>query len=156
MFEKSPKRQKGYACVGLHSPKNELNVGSAMRACEVYGAKLLVSSGRRYRCGATDPSKHNLNMPHISGVDDLFHHLPYNCVPVAVDILDDATPLPEYIHPERAFYIFGPEDSTLGSKIIDRCQDKVYVPAPGHCMNLAATVNVVLYDRMFKNGWITK
>jgi tRNA(Leu) C34 or U34 (ribose-2'-O)-methylase TrmL len=58
-------------------------------------------------------------------------------------------PLPGYKHPERALYIFGPEDGTLGHDVLDWCRDVVYVPTNG-CMNLAATVNVVLYDRMTK------
>ena len=57
--------------------------------------------------------------------------------------------LPEYQHPERAFYIFGAEDATLGARVLDRCRDRVFVPTV-RCMNLAATVNVVLYDRMAK------
>ena len=69
--------------------------------------------------------------------------------PVAVDILTNAIPLPGYTHPERAFYIFGAEDSTLGYSITSWCRDIIYIPT-NRCMNLAATVNVVLYDRMAK------
>jgi tRNA(Leu) C34 or U34 (ribose-2'-O)-methylase TrmL len=54
-----------------------------------------------------------------------------------------------YVHPESAFYIFGAEDGTLGARVLERCRDRVMVPTNG-CMNLAATVNVVLYDRMRK------
>ena len=79
----------------------------------------------------------------------MFDAIPYNCVPVAVDLLEGATPLPRYVHPERAFYIFGAEDATLGKRIIDRCRDKIVIPT-SYCMNLAATANVVLYDRMVK------
>jgi len=71
------------------------------------------------------------------------------CVPVAVELVEGAKPLTEYKHPARAFYIFGPEDGTLKKKITDFCDDVVYIPTEG-CMNLAATVNVVLYDRLAK------
>ena len=63
--------------------------------------------------------------------------------------VEGATSLVDYIHPERAFYIFGAEDATLGERVLSRCRDVIYVPTSG-CMNLAATVNVVLYDRMAK------
>ena len=89
------------------------------------------------------------HLPFIGSVANLFDHIPYDCVPVAVDILDGARPLHSYTYPERAFYIFGPEDGTLGRAITDRCRDIVYVPTEG-CMNLAAAVNVVLYDRAAK------
>ena len=57
--------------------------------------------------------------------------------------------LHEFEHPENAFYIFGPEDGTLGKKILSRCPYKTYIPTKG-CMNLAASVNVILYDRLAK------
>lgn len=45
--------------------------------------------------------------------------------------------------------IFGPEDGTLGERVLSWCRDVVYVPTD-RCMNLAATVNVILYDRAAK------
>ena len=47
-------------------------------------------------------------------------------------------------------YIFGPEDGSISQALIDFADDVVYVPTIG-CMNLAATVNVVLYDRLAKD-----
>lgn len=76
--------------------------------------------------------------------------IPFDCVPVAVDLVEGAIPLPSYVHPERAFYVFGAEDATLGRKVTDRCRDKIYVPMAVGCLNLAACVNVVLYDRAAK------
>jgi tRNA(Leu) C34 or U34 (ribose-2'-O)-methylase TrmL len=89
-------------------------------------------------------------MPVLRG-DDLSALVPYGSVPVAVDLVDDAIPLPEFQHPERAFYVFGPEDGTLGQSILKWCSHRVMVPTRT-CMNLAATVNVVLYDRLCKRG----
>lgn len=82
---------------------------------------------------------------------NLYLTIPFGCIPVAVDRIPGATSLVTYVHPERAFYIFGSEDSTLGRRITDWCRDKIYVPTYG-CMNLASTVNVILYDRMVKRG----
>ena len=59
--------------------------------------------------------------------------------------------LKDFRHPERAFYVFGPEDGSLTEKTLSICQDVVYVPTKAS-MNLAATVNVVLYDRLSKLG----
>ena len=77
--------------------------------------------------------------------------IPFDCDPVAVDLLADARPLPGFTHPERAFYIFGPEDGTLGKAITARCVHKVYIPTK-HCLNLAMAANTVLYDRAAKRG----
>lgn len=146
-------KKRGFVIIGLDNPKTPANVGSAMRACGVYGAAQLIFTGQRYnktRQFITDPQKSYRNIP-LLHVKDLHDAIPYDCVPVAVDLLDKATPLPLYKHPERAFYIFGPEDGTLGTRITSWCRDIVYVPTNG-CMNLAATVNVVLYDRLLKQS----
>ena len=139
---------RGYCGVGLDNPKSEVNVGAAMRAVGVYDAQFLAVSGARLGPGKTDTMKAYRHIPLLrpKALKDV---IPYDCVPVAVDLIDGATPLPEYEHPERAFYIFGPEDGTLGKRITDFCRDVVYVPTNG-CMNLAATVNVALYDRLLK------
>lgn len=141
---------RGYAAIGLHQPKTTENVGSALRAAWLYDAAMIVTTGNRYKPVCTDTMKSYRHIPLIQ-TDDLFSALPYNCVPIAVDLLEDAQPLPSYKHPERAFYIFGPEDGTLGKKITSCCRDKIYIPIKS-CMNLAATVNVVLYDRLVKHS----
>jgi len=139
---------RGYAAIGLDNPKNSVNVGSALRAAGVYGAVFVAASGRRYGSGPTDTMKHYRHLPLLRSAD-VFDLLPYDCVPVAVDLIKGAIPLHEYKHPERAYYIFGAEDATLETRVLSRCRDVIYVPTNG-CMNLAATVNVVLYDRMAK------
>jgi len=87
----------------------------------------------------------------LIGIDDLQKIIPLGCTPVAVELVDGARPLPEYTHPDRAIYIFGPEDGSLDQSVRDWCEDTIYIPTTG-CMNLAATVNVVLYDRLAKGN----
>jgi len=139
---------RGYCAIGLHHPKTPVNVGSALRAAGVFGAAMVATSGSRYSRAPTDTMKVHRHLPLIQ-CDDLRNVIPFDCVPVAVDLIEGATSLVEYKHPERAFYIFGPEDGTLGAKVTSWCRDVVYVPTNG-CMNLAASVNVILYDRLLK------
>ena len=139
---------RGYSAIGLFQPKTTSNVGSALRAAHCYGAAMVVHTGDRFKKISTDTSVAWKHLPLIRN-DNLFDALPYSCVPVAVELLNDARDLTTYIHPESAFYIFGPEDGTLGKAITDKCRDKIYIPTR-FCMNLAATVNVVLYDRLLK------
>jgi tRNA(Leu) C34 or U34 (ribose-2'-O)-methylase TrmL len=140
----------GYAAIGLHNPKNLSNVGGVLRAAFCFGAALVAVQGKRYRVQSTDTADAYLHFPLLQ-VDDLHQVVPYHCVPVAIERRSDAISLPDYDHPQSAFYIFGPEDGDLGPDVLNWCRDIVYIPA-NHSLNLAAVVNVVLYDRMAKHG----
>ncbi len=139
-------------CIGLSNPKSPANVGSVMRAAGCYQVSSVFYTGERYPRAvkfSTDTKDVRSNIS-LTGVDCLLESFPGNCKIVCVELVEGATPLPEYQHPENAFYIFGPEDGTLDQRIIDRADAVVYIPTIG-CMNLAATVNVVLYDRLAKS-----
>lgn len=145
---------RGYCGIGLDNPKCANNIGAALRAVSVYGAAFLAVSGRRFRPGPTDTTKGYRHRP-LLRPSDIFETLPFDCIPVAVDLVPDAKPLHRYTHPERAYYIFGAEDNTLDARVLDRCRDVIYIPT-SHCMNLAATVNVVLYSRACQLGFPEK
>ena len=79
--------------------------------------------------------------------DEVLDAVPTEYVTVAVERVAEATPLPECEHPNSAAYVFGPENGSLDETILERCTHVVSIP--GHvCSNLAAAVNVVLYDRV--------
>lgn len=143
---------RGFASVALFNPKSRENVGSVLRAAGCYDVSMVVISGMRpeHFMGRinTDTQKAYRHIPTLR-VADVFEAVPFDCVPVAVELLPHAKSLVNFVHPERAYYIFGPEDGTLGSAVTDRCKYAVQVPTK-FCMNLAATVNVVLYDRLAK------
>ncbi len=140
----------GYAAIGLDNPKCPANLGGVMRAAGCYGAAMVAISGNRMKNTPTDVFKRWRTMPVIE-TEDLRLVIPYDCVPVAVDLVPGALSLAGYTHPARAFYIFGAEDATLGARTLSWCRDVIYIPTAG-CMNLAATANVVLYDRLVKTG----
>ena len=142
---------KGYACIGLFNPKTPENVGSVLRAAGCYNAHSIFYTGKRYDLAkqfCTDTHNKHFDIPLIA-VENLQSIVPLDCVPVAVELVEGAKSLVDYKHPPRAFYIFGPEDNSLKKPITDFCRDTIYVPTNG-CMNLAATVNVILYDRLAK------
>ena len=146
-FTTAPRQAKKPArvrCDRSRQSQTRANIGGVLRASGCYSAALVVLGGprpERLARLATDTQKAWRHIPHIR-IGDVFEALPYDCVPVAIDLLPGARPLPFYTHPERAFYVFGAEDATLGKATTDRCRDRVFVPTNG-CMNLAATVNVV-------------
>lgn len=142
---------RGYAAIGLVRPKTPENVGSILRAAWCYSAAMVAIQGDRTPIRtSTDTPKAWRHIPVLRG-DDLKALIPYDAVPVAVDLVEGAEDLVTFKHPQRAFYIFGPEDGTLGHAVTDWCVHKVMVPTRD-CMNLAASVNVVLYDRLAKQS----
>lgn len=79
--------------------------------------------------------------------DNFLEHIDPQTQIVCVDLIEGATALPDFIHPKNALYVFGPEDASISQALINSAHSMVYVPTVG-CMNLAASVNVVLYDRL--------
>ena len=149
--------EESIVIIGLSNPKSPENVSSVMRAAGNFRVDSIIYTGKRYpRAVKLNPGTPNmsrnvsLNIP-ISGVTCLIDDVPENMKIVCVEFAENAIPLPEYQHPVNAFYIFGPEDGTISQDVIDKADAVVYVPTIG-CMNLAATVNVVLYDRLTKSS----
>ena len=139
--------------IGLINPKSPTNVGAVMRAAGCFRVDSVFYTGERYVRAArfnTDTQNASRDIP-LVGAPCLLECVPENTKIVCVEFVEGAIPLPEYQHPDKAFYIFGHEDGTIGQEIIDRADAVVYVPTIG-CMNLAASVNVVLYDRMAKSA----
>lgn len=142
--------------VGLVNPKSPENVGSIMRAAGNYGVDRVCYTGKRYpRALMRNPDLPDLHrkvgqtvpLAEVSSIPD---DLPSGAKLVCVELVEGAIPLPEFKHPEQACYVFGPEDGSIGQSLIDEADEVVYIPTVG-CMNLAASVNVVLYDRLSKS-----
>jgi len=126
-------------------------VGAVMRAAGCFQAGSVFYTGERYKRAArfnTDTQNASIDIP-LLGVECLVQSAPENTSVVCVELVEGACSLLEFQHPQNAFYIFGPEDGTLDQAIIDAADSVVYIPTIG-CLNLAATVNVVLYDRLAK------
>lgn len=152
-----------HIAIGLTNPKSPSNVGAVMRAAGCYGVDQVLYSGKRYAQAAkfsgaklnTD-TKNARNIIPLLAIDDFeqatqqLESLPKATKIICVDLVEGATPLPHFQHPEQALYIFGPEDGTISQAVINSADEVVYVPTVG-CMNLAASVNVLLYDRLAKS-----
>jgi len=127
-------------------------MGSILRAAGCYQAQSIRYTGERYaraKAFSTDTKNVHLNIP-VNQVPKVIDPIiDKHLTKVAIELVEGATPLPLFKHPEEALYIFGPEDGSIEQDVIDQCDHVVYIPTVG-CMNLAATVNVLLYDRLAK------
>ena len=125
-------------------------MGHALRAALCFQARMIIlgrpSKDIDVRRLPTDPTKAFRHVP-VLEVDDLLEAAPRDADLVAVEIVPDAVPLPGFVHPERACYVFGPESGSISERILARCRHRVSVPT-AVSLNLGMTVGLVLYDRL--------
>lgn len=141
----------------LIDPKFAHNVGAVARAASSFlGVSTVIYTGGRVRL-EMQQSKRLPREERMRGYADVTlvnHDYPFDllvkdAVPVGVEILPGTASLAWFEHPEKAVYVFGPEDGGLPKAVRHNCHYFVQIPGY-HCLNLAAAVNVVLYDRVVK------
>jgi tRNA(Leu) C34 or U34 (ribose-2'-O)-methylase TrmL len=142
--------------IALVDPKFPHNVGAAVRAASCYGIgqvwftgdRVRLAGERRFRLPREERMRgyQEVELRHSDGVFEAFGP---ETVPVAVELRRNAESLIEFDHPERALYVFGPEDGSLGRAVLGQCHRFVVIPTR-HCTNLAAAIYTVLYDRHAK------
>ncbi|MDP4598693.1 MAG: RNA methyltransferase [Pseudomonadales bacterium] len=148
----NPAKTRTAAVIGLVNPKSPANIGSVMRAAGCFGAAGVFYTGTRFERAArfnTDTKDISSRIP-LNAASDLLDVAPADCKIVCIELVEGAISLADFQHPHAAFYIFGPEDGTISQQLIDHADAVVYIPTTG-CLNLAATVNIVLYDRSAKS-----
>ena len=141
----------GQAFIGLTNPKSPSNVGSVLRAAGCFAATQILYTGNRFdkaRAFHTDTKKVAEHIP-LTRCDDFFAAKIEGMQVICVDLIEGAIALPDFQHPENALYIFGPEDGSIDQATINQADHVVFIPTIG-CLNLAASVNIVLYDRSAK------
>jgi tRNA(Leu) C34 or U34 (ribose-2'-O)-methylase TrmL len=143
--------------VALVNPRFPHNVGKAVRAASCFGIPQVWFSGdrvslqprgKKYRLPREERMKgyKDVELRHF---DPFFDEFDREVVPVAVELRPGAENLMTFEHPERALYVFGPEDGSLQQVHLRHCHRFVVIPTR-HCTNLGAAVYLVLYDRMYK------
>lgn len=144
--------------VVLSNVKFPHNVGSILRLSACYGISELCCTGSRIWESVDEldrvPREERLraykDVSLMWSMDDL-PPLPPEAVPVAIEFRPNSHDLFEFKHPEKAVYIFGPEDGTLGRSILTKCHHFVRIDTM-ECLNLAVAVGTVLYDRACKEN----
>ena len=151
--------------IALINPKIAYNVAAALRACSIFGAESLFWTGSRIPApeqwppGARLPREERMKLysdVSMHGgltVDHVLLSAKINdYCPVAVEKRARAEMLDDFVHPEKALYVFGPEDGSLPRTVLEGAYRYVCIPTiTQHSpLNLAAAVNVVLYDRLIK------
>lgn len=138
--------KRGYYGIALFEPKTAENLGTIMRNCGCFQADFVCLIGARYYHHRADTMKVEKHIPvfEFADLDDFLAHKPFGCEIVVAEV--DGKPIAEANHPERAVYLFGGEDRTVPR--IENVQ-RITVPT-SHCLNLAVTTGIVMYDRAAK------
>lgn len=142
---------RGYFGIGIENGKTEANLGTLWRSADIFGAAFIFTIGRRYRQQPSDTSKAFRGIPLYSynTFEDFYSTLPFCCQLVGIELIESATPLCEYKHPDRAIYLLGAEDSGLTKKALNRCHTCLVLPG-SWSMNVATAGSIVMYDRHTK------
>lgn len=148
---------KGPALV-LCDPRYPHNLGAAVRAASCYGLKQVWFTGDRVRL-EIEAKKRLPREERMKGYKEVdiisfdrpLEQFPKGCTPVAVEVRENAELLPNFVHPENAVYVFGPEDGSIPQAVLAACHRFLRIPTR-HCLNLGVAVGTVLYDRHVKLG----
>lgn len=141
--------------IALINPKYPRNVGQAIRAASCFGVQQVWYTGERVSLeshkGKRLPREERMkgySDVELVQFDYVFDQFP-GATPVAVEITPNAENLTEFEHPENPLYVFGPEDGSVPKIAMAHCHRFVTIPTR-HCVNLAAAVYLMLYDRQLK------
>lgn len=142
----------------LADPRFARNVGVAVRAASAYGLSQVWFTGRRvgYDIEGIGRLPREERMKGYRSVEILhsdkpFDRFPHGTVPIAIEVKEGVQHLFDFVHPENAVYVFGPEDGSIPPVMLRHCHQHVIIPTR-HCLNLAVAVGTVLYDRQMKRA----
>jgi tRNA G18 (ribose-2'-O)-methylase SpoU len=145
---------RGYFGIGIYHTKSAVNVGGLWRSAHNFGAGWVFTIGKRYKTQASDTTKATKHVPlyEFADFEDFRSHTPRDCLVVGVEIDPRAVLLHEFMHPERAVYLLGAEDSGLPADVVQRCHRLVQIPGAIRCLNVATAGSIVLYDRIARGA----
>ena len=138
----------------LINPKYPHNIGSIIRAASCFGFKQVWYTGNRVPMDTSMRLPREERMKGYADVDLYQFDYPFDCfadniIPVAVEIVPNSESLIDFEHPEKAVYVFGPEDGSIPQVIKRFCHRFVTIPTK-HCVNLSSAGYLIMYDRMVK------
>lgn len=143
--------------VALVNPKYPHNVGQTVRAASCFGIPQvwfsgtrvsLTGDGKKYRLPREERMKGYGKVDLCQG-DYFFDAFERDVIPIGIELRAGAESLAHFEHPDKALYVFGPEDGSLAGVHLRHCHRIVQIPMQ-HCANLSAAVYMVLYDRHSK------
>ncbi len=145
---------RGYFGIGVEGLSKAMNAGALFRTAHAFGASFMFTVKAVYsrrEVEKSDTAKSWAHVPLYSFETWKDIRLPHGCVPVGVELTDDAVDLPSFTHPLQAAYIFGPERGSLSPEVTVLCEHIVKIPTR-MCINVGLAGAIVMYDRVLSIG----
>lgn len=142
---------RGFFEIGIIRGKCPMNVGTLWRSAFQMGASGIFTIGKRYpnQCSDTVKAYRHIPCREFSDIDAFVAALPQSCPIVAIEM--GGRPLANFVHPERAAYLLGAEDSGISPAVLARCHHVVSLPAVRTASyNVAVAGSMVMFDRQMK------
>jgi tRNA G18 (ribose-2'-O)-methylase SpoU len=145
---------KGYYGVGILRGKTVENLDTLWRSADLFHAKFIFTTGKRYKQQASDTYQAFRRIPlyNYATFEDFYRNMPYNCPLAGIEIDKRSESIQTFIHPERCIYLLGSEDNGISKDAMGKCHRLVQLPGR-FSLNVAVAGSLVMYDRLIKlNG----
>jgi tRNA G18 (ribose-2'-O)-methylase SpoU len=139
---------RGYFGIGIYNGKNKMNLGTLWRSAHNFGASFIFVIGKRYKKQSSDTTSAYKHIPlyQYDTYQDFEKFRPYDCKLIGIEQSEKSRDLKNFIHPERAVYLLGAEDTGLPEEIQYLCQATVHINTP-RCLNVAVAGSIIMFDR---------
>lgn len=146
------KNGEGYYAIGIFRGKTYHNLGTLWRSAYILGAQYIFTVENKYKKQSSDVVRAWSRIPlfHYDSMDDLLKNIPYDCRLVGVELDDNAEMLHTFVHPKRAIYLLGAEDSGLPDYVREKCHYLIKLPG-NSSLNVGVTGGIVIHDRVSKS-----
>ena len=145
--------KRGYFGIGIDNVKTKENIGTLFRSALNFDADFIFTIHKRYQKQASNTVKAERHIPlwHFETIEEFRKSIPYDCIPIGVEIAKEAKSIINFVHPERAIYILGAEDYGITKDIQSLCKEIIYIPS-NLCLNVSVAGSIVMFDRFTKTN----
>lgn len=150
---------RGYFAIGIEGVNKPGNLGNLIRTAHGFGAAFVFTlkpslkkkDAKTLAKTISDTSKTAEHVPfyEFENLDQMV--LPRGCQLVAVELTEEAIPMPAFRHPLKAAYILGSEMFSLSKETLQKCDHVIKIPTK-FSLNVATAGAIVMYDRLLNLG----
>jgi len=145
--------EERYFGIGVYRPKTWENIGTLWRTAYIYKASFIFVIEAKYKKKSSDVLKVWSKIPlfQYETSEAFLASVPYSCKVVGIELDDKATPIKDFVHPDRALYLLGSEDNGLPKSLKKNCQELICLPG-AVSLNVAVAGSIAVFDRINKLG----